>query len=408
MQALKLPLPKLTQLAFCGSTKPARLQHWIDQLRATQAAQTAALLYSALPELLNLKAEPAQRLELLEIMRPCVHQATLGLTKDFLHQPLSLPEQAQRTAIVAQALQKFLVDGYCLAIKDLLALGKLNPSQRNLLALSLHRAINTLGLIFCRSFQLYTQVPQSLWSQLHLLYRVAEHVDLLDTPQDDPLTGQGFSRIHEAYVRVLALGAGRLNQVAQQDVPRVFNQLFDWVNYIRLSDFDPSDKDCAFWVTLESDRPPLSRDRYQNRVDGPVLGLNFLPLLQMLARQDMPSQDNLASQKRARVPDDFPPALLSHLQQAWSGDTYRDLDRKGAGQGAKLAIGLFECHYQLAGEQPFDRFCQEETNRYDVGLPSFASLGKLSEKNDPRESLALGQCYEVILVNQSPGGYCVQ
>jgi hypothetical protein len=218
LSALKLPMPNSSQLAFCGGAKTARLQHWVDQLRATQATQTAVLLYGALPELLRLKAEASLKHELLEVLRPSVHQAILGLTREFLHQPLNLPETAQKTAIVAQALQKFMIDGYTQVILDTLKNSKSTQQGKQAFTEALHRAITALGQLFCRSFQLYTQVPSGLWSHLHLLYQVACAFEQEQEAVNDTLASKGLSRIKEAYTRVLALGAARLNQVAQQDV----------------------------------------------------------------------------------------------------------------------------------------------------------------------------------------------
>jgi hypothetical protein len=76
---------------------------------------------------------------------------------------------------------------------------------------------------------------------------------------------------------------------------------------------------------------------------------------------------------------------------------------------AKVAVGLFECHYQLAGERSFDAFMQEpeDIEEVEVTLPSFANLTSKSDQREQPQS-SLGQVFDVQIINQSSGGYCLQ
>lgn len=405
LRSLGLPEPDSSQLNFCSGARAAKVAQWVDGLKATQVSQTGVALYTALPEVLRLKADPLVKYEILEILRPAVQQCIAGLALIYLHQPVTLSESGQKTAIVAQALEKHLIDGYTQVVLDLASANKANNYGRHVFICALHRALTSLGLLFCRSFQLYTQVPKGLWRHLHTLYRTACVYDLADLTANDPIMGPPLLSVHEAYLRVLAAGVARLNQVAPMEAMKVFQALGGWAGLIRLEPMISDDANVAFWLNLDADRPPLGRDRYLKTQGGDVRSLDFGRLLGQLQRQS----SSLADSDRSRSQDDLPASLLGHLLQAWQGETHRDMDRRGTAVMAKVAVGLFECHYQLAGERAFSQFMQEpdDVEEVEVGLPSFANLSGKVEKRDQTLG-GLGQVFDVQIINQSSGGYCLQ
>jgi cyclic-di-GMP-binding protein len=406
LRSLGLPDPDSSQLNFCGGARQAKVAQWVDGLKATQVSQTGVALYNAMPEVLRLKADPLVKYEILEALRPAVQQCISGLALTYLHQPVTMSESAQKTAIVAQALEKHLIDGYTQVVLDLVAANKSNNYGRHVFICALHRAMTSLGLLFCRSFQLYTQVPRGLWRHLHTLYRTAEIYNLEDLTANDPILGAPMLSVGEAYLRVLAAGVARLNQVAPMEAMRVFHALGNWTSLIRLEPMVADDPNVAFWLNLDADRPPLGRDRYLKTQGGDVRSLDFSRALAQLQRG---SASNPEVDRSGRALDELPVSLINHLCQAWEGETHRDMDRRGTAVMAKVAVGLFECHYQLAGERTFDEFMQEpqDVEQVEVTLPSFANLSK---KGDSREQTQtqLGQVFDVQIINQSSGGYCLQ
>lgn len=403
LRSLGLPEADSTQLNFCGGARQAKVAQWVDDLKATQVSQTGVALYHAMPEVLRLKADPLAKYEILETLRPAVQQCIAGLALTYLHQPVTLSESAQKTAIVAQALEKHLIDGYSQVVLELASANKSNNYGRHVFICAVHRALTSLGLLFCRSFQLYTQVPRGLWRHLHTLYRTAEAYDLGDLTANDPILGAPLLSVREAYLRVLAAGVARLNQVAPMEAMRVFHALGNWAGSIRLEPMVADDPNVSFWLNLDADRPPLGRDRYLKTQGGDVRALDFGRVLEQLQRLAN------ASPEAGRSSEDLPVSLVNHLCQAWEGETHRDMDRRGTAVMAKVAVGLFECHYQLAGERNFEAFMQEpdDVEEVEVTLPSFANL---TSKNEQREqaNTGLGQVFDVHIINQSSGGYCLQ
>ncbi len=403
---LKIPEASLSQLGFCASAKIAGVRTWVNQLRATQVISTSVSLYRALPEVVRLKTEPATRFEMLEALRSIVHQTVVGLTKEFLHQPLILPEQAQKTAIIAQALQKNMLDGYSAIVLELGKSSKVNNFERLIFIQALHRAITALGLMFFRSFQLYTQVPQGLWAHLHLLYRCAKFYELQDSPVEDLVHTNKVTTIEQAYMRVLALGAARLNQVAQNDVSSVYDALAEWSRYIQLKSPADLTSNNLYWVNLTRDRGPLLKERHEGPVDSLVIELNFKVLLNQLNAKDSVGVDY----KKGLIPEEFPASLLLHVQNAWGNLSSRDLERRSTGDAASVCVGFSECHYQIAGEQAFDKFLNQDRPRQNNEPTNYSPVGRLAKQatDDEPRAVPLGLVFSVALVNLSAGGYCIE
>ena len=167
----KLPPQDINLLTFCLSKKPGKVAEWADELKLTQTKATSAELYKAVPEIAHLKTDAKSRFEMLEAVWPAVQHVAQELSKDFLNQPLMMPDAAQKAAIVAQALQKHLLDGYTVCVKELVDQKRLKAGQQELLQHAIFRAISCAGLLMLRNYQLYTPVPPGVWLRLHGLWR---------------------------------------------------------------------------------------------------------------------------------------------------------------------------------------------------------------------------------------------
>lgn len=400
---VKIPEATLGQLSFAANNKASTVRAWVDQLRATQIINTSVSLYRALPEIVRLKVEPSVRFDMLEALRPSVHQAVVGLTKEFLHQPLNLPEQAQKTAILAQALQKNMLEGYSSVAQALGKQSRISSSERQLFVQALHRGMNAIGLIILRSFQLYTQVPAGLWQHAHLLYRCAHYYSLHTQGVEDAIYTHGATTIEQAYMRVVAFGAARLSQVSQNEASQLYDALAEWCRYVQVQPTPNAETEHLYWVNLERDRGPQLKARYDGSLQDALIEINFKPLLNQLT----PKENLGVDYKRLRISEDFPSSLLQHVRDAWSSLHNRDLERRPAGEVATVCVGFSDCHFQLCGEQTFETFLSQgdTLSKANAGT-DYASLYKNTLAEDSRQ--LLGQCWDITLLNISAGGYCLE
>ncbi len=404
---INLPPKDLNRLSFCGSAKASVVQAWVNNLQATQVMKTSSILYNAVPEIPRLKTDYANRIEILETLRPSIQYSILGLQKTFLNQPLIMPAEAQKAVVVAQSLQKNMIDGYLTTVVEIAEKGKANKNTFELLGTAIHRAINGVGLLFFRNYQIYAHPPASLWATLNILYLVACYYEIADKQIKDPTLNKARSlSISEAYTRILMLAAAKTNQMSQPDIDAAFTVFENWCPAVTLANVISDDPENFYAVNLLSSQGPVYKSKIKDRSKGYFIELEFKPLLSLLSKQSTNTDDIVSGGNKIQVPKDFPESLLRHLLETWSNVAQRKFDRRMIESTAEVCVGLSDCHYFVCNGQDFDYFLkssgtseQQKVSRFSQGLTPASHL------NDYQNSCI--PVHRVQIQNVSAGGYCI-
>lgn len=416
-----LPPQNLDTLSFCHSNKAAPVKAWAESLPATRVSFTSVQLYSALPELSRLSTDPQTRLEMLESMRPYVQQCIEGLGRNFLNQPIILPDGAVKTAIVAQALQKHITNGYLVVVRDL-ALQKLKGIQLAEVDLAIHRALNGLALMLMRGYQLYTPVPNGVWLELHTLYRISELLERTDQLVTDPrLTHVPATTLRQAYLRPLLLACARPNQMRQQEVEQTFEALELWTPFAYIKTGTADNR--LFAVDTDDDLQPVYKTRINPKNPAHLFELDLEELVTGLKRQLEMKDDDTAIM---RIPSNIPVQLIEHLCSCWSVLRQRAFDRRLTQGELHITVGLGNVHYHCAGEIEFPDFLADLAKTANgAGAPAtesadpwantlsggaFGALPTVDFSEDWEEELeeeAVARVHNIRILDTSPGGYCL-
>ncbi len=432
---LTLPEQDLSKLSFCNSNRVARVKEWVESLPATRISYTGVQLYKALPELARLKTEPSTRIQMLEDLRPYVQQCIEGLSREFLNQPLILPEAGLKTATIAQALQKHMSHAYLVAARDLCdkakAAGKKQQHKyRKPLDLAIHRAISGLGLQLLRSYQLYTPVSTQLWAQLHVLFKLAEEFQLLDTIIADPtLTHTTGCSLRQAYLRVLMMACARANQLRQSEVSALYSGLELWCDAVNLSESGETSSNNQFAVNLSGELPPMYKSRFSGGSDDDIRELETRRLITALQKHSE-NASHTELKGDIRIAREITPALLAHLIDAWSQTRQRQHERRLTNTSVEITVGLSNLHFFLSNEVPFRDFLSADSSHVALSgdIPQRFAARQTSVEHDPWETAfdAGGNLFPESLLNRkedsvqqqapiytikvfdtSPGGYCL-
>lgn len=445
LNRLQAPPQDLAQLTFCNGNKDSHVSSWINALPLTQINYVSTQLYRALPEIGRLQTTPEVRLAMLERLRAPIYQAIQGLAQTFLNQPLLLPEAARKSATVAQALQKHTINGYLVVVRELCnekrQTARDGAAQQ---ALAIHRALTGLGLLLLRSYQLYTPIAGQVWIELHSLYLLAETLDLLDVPVDDPLPAHGgVKTIEQAYVRVLLLACARPNQLRQDEVSATYNALENLSALGQLAAHNVARKDNLFTVMLDSNQPPI----YKSRLP-PSIGQNVrdLSTSQLASKLEMEANQASGGTDVSRNAYNLSAALTDHLIQAWNILAQRSFERSSAAGSLNVTVGLSNIHFHIAKGMPFHIFLDqtnsiskdpdngkifqkrgiqlkiEQEGKDDPWQSAFdAGASPLAGKHLPTLNIEMAirqqeqqdyqgkhPVYKVPLMDISPGGYCLE
>lgn len=405
LKKIAIPKQDLTLLSFCNGNKVPQVRNWLQTLPLTQTHYVSGLFYRALPELGRLKTSVDQRIAILELVREPINNCLQGLTHRYLNQPLILPEAALKTATVAQAIQKHLLNAYLVAVHELCATPKAEETE--LQALAIHRALSALGQLLLRSFQLYIPVSGQVWLELHTLYQLAQVLQLTHHPVSEPLSQEpdNPSSIHLAYLRIVLLASARPNQLRQDEAATTYQALEHLSQFAELDTYTSTGQDNLFVIAINSSHPPIYKSHvgslnttsasellelHTNRL------VNHIKEYQALGSTDGPKGGAKDSAKDSPAPPGLKlsNALAQHLIQSWSHLAMRNFDRQDVNNvDIEITIGLTNIHFHLTNSQPFNVFLNQQSSnavaekesifqKHDVQLKSTAP----SKTDDPWDS----------------------
>ena len=415
LAGLKLPPQDIEVLSYSGSRKPGKLKEWLENLKVTQVNQTVATLYRALPEVLHLRTNPADRFMMLEEFWPVTQRSLEVFAKEFLQQPLLLPPAPQKAAIVSQVLQKHLLDGYSLCIRELVNERRLKQSQKDVLLHSIFRALSAMRRFFLRSYQLYTPIPAGMWFRAHALFQTAEQYELENvTVTLADATGKS---IHHVYMQLLAMACIHPNQLSQSDLAITFSALDQWIKLVKLLVARTDHNECnPFLINLSQDQAPQEKTRFKSEPAHRVAELDFQLLAQQLQsesdKRDSDVIDNHVAHAAKLIPSQMPETLVQHLLDCWNNCGERQQARKSINIKAEACIGIIDCHYHLSGKVSFDQFLNPEQQEEEDD--SFLSSGfedlisSLTQNEHAKNELKSKESiFEVSIQNLSSSGYCL-
>ncbi len=417
---LKLPAPETATLSFCKPT--ARdMGRWLSGLPKANTGEYSRLLYQALTELNKLNAAPELRLQLLELLRPEVTLIINQLEKNHLLSAVILDVRASKVANLCQTLYFHLNMGYKGVVDSLQH--KKSPT----LALALQRALYGLYSSLALSLLTYRPVPTGLWHEMHQLFSLALHHGLNHQKVPDtllaPLSGQ---TLEQAYVCALLMGCARANQMRQPDIKALADALPGWSRMAHLQDIQAEDS--LFAVALNTDTPPRYRALLNLGGQKALLGLNPEALVRALQE---------GNNERVSLAN-IPAGLTEQLVLAWGDIAKRDFKRTASNGKLLVTLGMSAVHFYLSGQIPFEDTLDQpaaaplqlvpETTESQPDIWSFAT--DVLDDDRPRDRIEsyeynqpesdevpgiilqdLGELYPLLetgIVNQSPGGYCLE
>ncbi len=430
---LALPEQCLATLSFSEPT-PVAVKNWVGGLPMANIGETARQLYHATLELNQLITTPAIRLQLLETLRPAVHYVCQELSKHFLNQPIALPEKQRKIANLAQALQLNIGNGYKQVLVE--SLGGIKAEKtKKLVICACHRILSEYGRILLRACQLYAPNPRNIWLEAHQIFRLAHRNDLLGYDvRDEHAKTIEQSTIGEVYQQLLLLGCCKPNQLRQADLTTVYSTFEQWSRYVEIRKADNAD--AVFVVNAETDHPPIYRSLLNEGLTEDHLGIDTHQLTQKLTTYLQQLENKHKDEKPAiEMPLPLPDQLVAHLNQALGVLTKRNFKRIPSRGKLSICVGLSATHYYVSGCTEFNtqlirdlsakrasegNMFVNQNKKHDPWAGAFDAISSAELLMPGESSIAFNgtgtdsdkppayDSYRILLVNTSPGGYCLQ
>ncbi len=347
-------------------SRPASVKDWIDTLPMANIGETTKLLFAAINELNRQDIPAQQRFKALAMLSKPVFYVTERMKKHFVAQPLPLSPKNLKIAHLSREMSHALATGYKVLVMEQIA--GIGRGDKKLLTTAIHHALKQLGQVLLKAYQVYEPSPDSVWLEVHSLYRYAENNGLHRSRiSSDDHSPNGSSTIADAYKQILLLALACPYRMRYGEAEAVSTALEQWAPLGDLLAFE-RDSDALFATNLDSDEPPsylVLRDARENANSCRVLHTRRLAQQVHHALAEAKSNDGKVKQGAMRD------ATLRRLMLAWGVMPKRRFSRVKDHSQVIVAMGLSSIHYFVSGEVAF--------SDASVGGECYSQLGAIPE-----------------------------
>lgn len=331
------------------NSKAANVKQWIDTLPMANIGETTRLLFEAITDLNHQDVPASQRFKALELLHKPVAYVTEHMKKHFVSRPLPLEARNLKIAHLSREITHELATGYKVLVMEQIA--GVGRRDKKLLVTAIHRSIKLLNLVLLKAYQVYEAYPDSLWLEVHSLYRYAENNGLHNIKVGQaPGSAHRDSTIADAYKQALLLALACPYRLRHTEAEGVHEALESWAGLCELRLLEDNDE-ALFAVNLDADQPPsylVLRENSENRAVCRSLDTR------RLAEQVRSALKDKLAASAVSAPNALREGTLRRLMLAWGVMPKRRFSRVRDHSQVVVAMGLSAIHYFVSGEVAFN------------------------------------------------------
>ncbi|HZR70708.1 MAG TPA: hypothetical protein VFB01_16825 [Burkholderiales bacterium] len=372
MSAFDLPVaapdanPDFRDAAGCAA--------WLQGVPLINVASSHGKLIAQLAELNRCAIAPAERLKILEQLRPAVLFVQAEQAKKFANRPvpLSPPEREAFNAVTSLWAAFLLGYQYCLE-------GETDAAQA---AVACQRALWCLSEKIGEHYSAYQEIAPESWRLLNRLYALAEERGVAEREVDHPEYKKIETRCVETYARTLLLNLANPNEHAPRQTAIIARWLERWSQKVAFSRTPRAGDQAPLAVDLAGDGGAARSGATGESVrylDVSDIARSVKKRVSLLRKGESPSALNLG---------DVPPAaaeqLLIMLFKQWCEDKRSRVHPRRAASGtAELCIGMPAMHYYISGERFRQPAGLEELSK--MQREEIATFGRVATRHEEED-----------------------
>lgn len=338
---------------------PKRLRAWVEELpRANQQAYLSELM-RALDDFRTQRLEGFARLDVLEVLRPMLLEATTFLNSRLQGSSFPLAGAKAQTATQLLALQRELALGYRMSVAEACAPSGKVPFLRGAqVAQALVRAVYHHVRWLATSYFLYRVPEPGAWAQLYALSAFAS-AHGLDAKAIEDVAEQRSLTVALLQNQAVLMALANPYRFNQRELGELWTLTRDVAGLVELT---PQRFAAAGALAfIDTDAPPRYATRAPEPDEGDVLWLDVRKLDGVVrAALSHAGNGHAAVMRLSRdYSITLPTNFLERAFEGWSQDSERSFPRLGGGHELDSVVGLSALHFQLAGQQTFEAFMRD-------------------------------------------------
>jgi len=332
--------------------RPKEIQKWIDALPRADVGETAKLVYKNLYQLNRTKMSDADRYKIMAHYWEPIEFLAESLKNHFLGLPFPLIVKKQQVALLAREIQAEMAVAYKIVAEGNLTGRRLSliPSSRidnKTLKTTIYYAMQYLGSVLLKSYQIYVPIPDDIWKQINRLYIHACQNgfanDALASVKNKYITKPSIENL---YKKILLLSLANPYRLSQGDIEKVNSFLEQWSSYTVLNTIDDSEKQVGmFSIDLSSDDAPGFFIPSEN--PNALIRLLETDKLITTIKDDIKHYSSYISSHGGNKNKVISKKVLKLLQRTWDGIAKRNSSRSRKKSKILATFGLSGTHHTI-------------------------------------------------------------
>jgi hypothetical protein len=406
--------PQQKDSALANAYEKGAVSQWINDLPAANPSLATRLFYDYIKACNAVDLSPAQRLEVLEILRPPFLQIEDYLRSRLLRSGFPKGENEQKIMDLIVSLERHFTIGYWIIVRDLTK-RDISWFQGRNTALALQRTLKGLADIVMHHYMMFLPIPDWVWIDLHSLYKLSKKVSKHDTKVvDDAYSASCIVSAENTYKQVLMLSLSDPSGLMQKEVGQLFRFIGKLAHLIRISEQPVADQSYQCLILQDQDVPPAFIQTPQKLESGSL----FLDLSKF--HKTLGQKDKYCSQEDARFSsmmmvkqksDKLPSGLYDYVVKTWQGQKIQGTSFFADRLDRYISIGLDATHNIMSSLKSETEMNQEILAESDSdrslsckfdkdGVLSIGSLVSFRKTNDLETRRSLGIVVKITMPKQ--------
>ena len=361
MKGIKLQVPRQDPSRTVSiDIRSKGLKQWMDSLPLANINETVNQLLPVLKEVNRCQVELSLRHDFLLHVQPLILELVKVIKKRYMSASFPLSPRVLINVDTVRELHREMAYAHKLIIIELSHRGCGEEEEEDItLKNSLYCAIRHLSRILLESYIVYESEPQTVWSELHLLYQFTEKNPSLFTKEVRTNEKKWTNPIIDAYKRIVLLALTNPYQLMQGEVNRIDYHLQTWSSNTSIHKSGKKDSLVGtFVIDLAADAPPrcvISSMKSFRPIDARIIDAHNLlgKVKQQIEKLSEPirskGKKNITMLGRRQRRD-----MFLRLENTWNIRPERMSSRTTNLSKVIMSTGLSAGHYFVSGEIAFN------------------------------------------------------
>lgn len=347
---LGLTIPSQTNDKPTIDLSLAAIEKWRSELQTADLGETSRNVFSMLKTMNETTIEPSLRFQLLELLRPLSQIIYQSLKKHYINQVQPLSEQKISILELSRTLQNEILNGYKIVIENI-NMSSGSNLKSSVLPNAIYRAFKHFNNILASYYQTYTDQPENVWKEMHIIYKYALSCKIIENPITlDINEEKNKITVITPYKHALFIASTSPYQWRQPEQDMLYNYAILWDEYMSIRNFKSSDRGVAndlFFISANEDLAPFPVNLEKNTLSDTGFILDLSKLTVYLKSTN--KQPNAANSKEPAMATYSLQKLINYLING----TKRQLERFNIIGHVSVTFGFPSTHYHINKRKNF-------------------------------------------------------